>query len=105
MTCRSDSRTASTKRGLGFLMTPFEVCTDQVGEHLGVRLGLKDMALFLELSPKRGVVFDDAVVHEHEAPALVKMRMRILVGHASMSRPARVTDAEISVRRICRDDL
>ncbi len=93
------------ERGLGLLVAPFEGCTYQVGEHLGVRLGLKNMALLLELSPKRGVVLDHTVVHKHKAPALVKMRVGILVGHASMSRPAGMTDAEIAVRRIRRDDL
>ena len=65
----------------------------------------KTWPFFIELRPKRGVVFDDAVVDEHEAPALVEMRVRILIGHAAMRRPARVRDADIAVRRICRDDL
>ena len=45
------------ERGLGLLVAPFEGCTYQVGEHLGVRLGLKNMALLLELRPKRGGSF------------------------------------------------
>ena len=89
--------------GLGMMLV--EVCADQVGEHLGVGLGAKDVAPFLELSPQRKIVFDDAIVHEDEPATLVKMRMRVLVGHAPVSRPARVTDAQISVRWICRDHL
>ena len=81
-----------------------KLCADQVGEHLGVCLGAKDVP-FLKLSPQRKIVFDDAIVDEDEPATLVKMRMRVLVGHAPVSRPARVTDAQISVRWICRDHL
>ena len=52
------------ERGLGLLLAAVEGRADQVGEHLGVRLGLENMAFLFELSPKRKIVFDDAVVHE-----------------------------------------
>ena len=33
------------------------------------------------------------------------MRMSVLVGDATMGSPARVTNAKLALRRICRDDL
>ena len=45
------------ERGLSFLVAAFEGHTDQVGEHLGVGLGLENMALFFELRPKRASSF------------------------------------------------
>ena len=63
------------------------------------------MALFFELRPKRKVVFDDAVMDKHKAAALVEMRVGVLVGHAAMGRPTGMTDAEIPVRRMCRNDF
>ena len=65
----------------------------------------KSMAFLFELRAERQIIFDDAVVHKHQAPACVEMRMSVLVGHAAMSSPARMTDTEMAVRRICRDDL
>ena len=93
------------KRGLRFFLAAVEGRADQVGENLGVGLGLENMAFLFELGPEREVVFDDAVVHKHEAPAVVEMRMSVLVGDAAMGGPARMTDAKLAVRRTCRDDL
>ena len=41
------------KRGLGLFLAAVEGRADEVGEHLGVGLGLENMALFFELSPER----------------------------------------------------
>ena len=93
------------ERGLSFLLPAVEGHPDQVGEDLGVGLGLENMASFFELRPKRQVVFDHAIVHEDEAPALVEVGMRILVGYAAVRRPARMADSEMAMRRTVRNDL
>ena len=93
------------QRGLRFLVTSIEGRADQMGEHLGVRLGVKNMALLFKLRPKRKVVFDDAVMDQHQAPALVKMGVGVLVGHAAMGRPTGMADAQIPVRGTCRNDF
>ncbi len=58
-----------------------------------------------QIFTQRLVVLDHAVVHEGELPALVEMRMRILVGRLAMRRPARVTDAVMPRRRLLRHEL
>jgi len=50
---------------------------DQVREHLGVRLGVEDVALRLQLGLQLEVVLDDAVVHHRDA--FVRVRVRVLV--------------------------
>ena len=70
-----------------------------MSEDLGIGLGLEDMTLLVELCAERQVVFDDAIVDEHEAPALVEMRVGILVGDAAVRRPAGMTDAQMAMRR------
>lgn len=55
-----------------------------------------------ELFAERGVILNDAVVHECDFSALVEMRMRIFVGHLSVGRPAGVTNAIASQGRLFR---
>ncbi len=80
------------KRGLRFLIAPLKIRTDEVSEHLRIGLGLKSVPFLFELCPKGEVVFDHAVVHEPQAPGLVKMGMSVFVRYCAMSGPARVTD-------------
>src|SRR5205814_8410162 len=66
-------------------------------QHLSIGVGGEPVAAFaLQLFAQRRIIFDHAVVHQREFSALVKMRMRIFVGHFAMSSPACVTDAVLS---------
>ncbi len=49
------------------------------------------------------VVFDHAVVHHRELSAFVEMRMRIVIRHAPVRGPARVTDADAAFDRLVLD--
>src|SRR6266446_5469443 len=63
-------------------------------QHLSIGVGGELVAAFaLQLFAQRRIIFDHAVVHQRDFSALVKMRMRIFVGHFAMSSPACVADA------------
>ena len=68
------------------------VMPDQVGDHLGVGLRLKDAAVRREPFFQLEIVLDDPVVHDDDPAGAVDMRMRILFGGAAVRGPARVTD-------------
>ena len=64
---------------------------DQVRDHLGVGVGVVDVAGGGELAPQRRVVLDDAVVHDGDARALAGLdRVRVGLDHAAVGRPAGV---------------
>jgi len=65
---------------------------DQVGDDFGVGLAFENVAGGLQFAAQFVMVFDDAVVHQRNAPAR-KMRVRIVRGRRAVGRPARVGDA------------
>ena len=65
---------------------------DQMSDDLRVRLGLKFVALFLQLLFERLIVFDDPVVDEHAA--VRTMRVRILLRGLPVCRPTGVADSD-----------
>ena len=66
---------------------------DEMRQHLRVGLRMKDMAFADELVFQRRVVFDDAIMAEKQLSALIRVRMRVGVGHSAMRGPARVGNA------------
>src|SRR6476661_4779621 len=69
-------------------------------QHFSIGVGSELVTAFaLQLFAQRRIIFDHAVVHQRDFSALVKMRMRIFVGHFSMSSPARVADAVLPAGR------
>jgi hypothetical protein len=74
------------------------VARDQVGDHLGVGLGGELRAGGHEPIVELHVVLDDAVQDDVDAIARVEVRMRVLLGHAPVRGPARVTDAGVGLR-------
>src|SRR6478672_1679591 len=63
-------------------------------QHFSIGVGSELVTAFaLQLFAQRRIIFDHAVVHKRDFSALVKMRMRIFVGHFPMGSPARVADA------------
>ncbi len=93
------------ERCLRLFLPVVECHPDEVGEDLGVGLGLEVMTLLRELRAERQVVFYHSIMDEDEAPALIEMRMGILVGDAAVRRPASMTDPQMAMRGTCRDDL
>src|SRR6476646_1408192 len=63
-------------------------------QYFSIGVGGEPVAAFaLQLFAQRRIIFDHAVVHKRDFSTLVKVRMRVFVGHFSMSSPARVADA------------
>ena len=82
-----------------------EIFLHQVSDDFGVGLGGELVAFFDELALQGKVVFDDAVVHDHDASGAVAMRMGILFRGTAVRGPARVADAVGAVERLQADDL
>src|SRR2546430_2565529 len=69
-------------------------------QHFSIGVGSELVTAFaLQLFAQRRIIFDHAVVHKRDFSALVKVRMRVFVGHFSMSSPARVADAVLPAGR------
>jgi hypothetical protein len=78
---------------------------DQVAEHLGVGFGLEGVVLADQEAFDRGVIFDDAVVHERELAIAAEMRVRVGVGHPAVGGPTRMADAGRAGKMVFRDLL
>ena len=78
---------------------------DEVGDDLGVGLGDELVALGDELALQIEIVFDNAVVHHHDAARAVAVRMGVLLGGAAVRSPARVADAERATERVLAQDF
>jgi hypothetical protein len=76
-----------------------------VGDDLGIGLGDEGVAFFRQLTLQFQVVFDDAVMHHHDAPGAVPMGMGVFFGWPAMRRPAGVADAIGAVQRMLPDHL
>ena len=77
--------------------------SDQMGEHLGVRVGLELMSPIHQISLQGRKILDDAVVNQHDALAS-SMRVVAFTG-LSMSGPTRVGDPQSPVETILGGDL
>src|SRR4030095_8181237 len=76
-----------------------QVVLDQMGEDLGVGLGLELVTLGQEVLLDLEVILDDAVVDDDQRAGAVGVRMRVLLGRRAVSRPARVSEAERARQR------
>src|SRR5260370_33471528 len=70
------------------------VSFDQVGQHLGIRLGTESMTLLRQFRAQLGVVLNDTVVDDGQHAATISMGMGVHIVGATMRGPARVSDAE-----------
>ena len=78
------------------------VLLDEVCDGLGVGLGREDVTVLEEALAELAVVLDDAVQHDRELLGLLGgERMRVLLGHAPMGRPARVAEPRGRRRGMC----
>ena len=84
---------------------------DQVGNHLGIGLAVKLVALGTQFGAQLLVVFDDAVVHQRDTRlafdgspfglrAKAEMRVCVVRGRHAVRGPARVRDAGIAAQAI-----
>ena len=70
------------------------IVIDEVGNNFRIRLAAEHNALALQPFLKRGIIFNDAVVHHRYRAAFIYLRMGIYIARFAMRRPARVADAE-----------
>lgn len=67
--------------------------------NFSIGFGTEDMPFFQEILPQFCIVLNDAIVNERNSAAAIGVRMGIeIIGHA-MSRPSRMTNADIPVKR------
>jgi hypothetical protein len=69
---------------------------DEMGQDFCVCLGVEFMPPFDELLTKSLVVFDDPIVNEVKTAGTVRVGVRVFTRHCAMSRPAGVTDADLT---------
>ena len=73
---------------------------DEVRDDLGVRLGDEPVALALQLALQLQVVLDDPVVHDHDPPRAIAVRMSVLLGRPPMRGPAGVAEPVVARHRL-----
>ena len=78
---------------------------DQVRDDFRIGFGGELVAFFFEPALERKIIFDNAVMHNHDFPAAVAMRMGILFGGAAMGGPAGVSDTVSAIERLEADDF
>ena len=76
-----------------------------MGDDLGIGLGDEGVAFFRQLTLQFQVVFDDAVMHHHDAPGAVAVGMGVLFGRPAMGGPTGVADAVGALQRVLPDHL
>src|SRR5260370_3746449 len=77
----------------------------QMGDDLCVRFGDELVALILKLLFERQIVFDDAVVHDHDLSAAIAMGMSVFLGWTAVRRPTCVADAVCALDRAHADGV
>ena len=65
---------------------------NEVGNNLGVGFGHESVAFGDEGFLERKIVFDDAVVNDHDLAVTITVRMGVLFSGPAMSSPAGVAD-------------
>ena len=83
----------------------FHLALDQMRDDLGVGLGDELVAFLLELLFQVEVVFDDAVVDDHDSARAVAVRVGILLSRPPVRRPSRVPNPVLAIDRRRRNHL
>ncbi len=89
----ADEAAGGVLHGVEQIRTMLERLVNQVGNNLGVGVQGELIAAGLEFGFELGVVFDNAVVHDSEAAADV--RVGVALGGHAVGRPAGVGNAEV----------
>ena len=100
-TSANSPRMSSSARRTAFSRpSSLHLALDQVRDDLGVGLGDEHVALPLQLVLQLEVVLDDAVVDDDDLAGAVAVRVRVLLGRASVRGPAGVADAVPAGERV-----
>src|SRR6266850_2291517 len=92
------------QRGILERLPLLDLVLEQVHDHLGVGLRREDVAGRDQRRLQLQEVLDDPVVDDRSGLRAIDVRMRVLLGRASVRRPARVSDAGGAGGRMRRDD-
>jgi hypothetical protein len=76
-----------------------ECLADEMGQNLGVGLGVENMPALLELLAESLVILDDSVVNEMELSGLIRVRVSIVARYRTVCRPPGVADAGLAANR------
>ena len=81
----------------GLTKVALVIFADEPRDGLGVRLRGEDVALGLEFGSDDAIVLDDAIMHQPDTSAGVRMRMSVSFGRGPVSRPTGMGDSNGSV--------
>jgi hypothetical protein len=76
------------------------ILLDEVRDDFGIGFGGEFVSFGNQLFLEREIVFDNAVVHDHDSAGAVAMGMRVFFGGAAVRGPAGVSDAVGAVERL-----
>ena len=69
-------------------------------DDFGIGLRPENVAFALQLFFQRQIVFDNAVMHDHDVARAIAVRVGVFLGGTAMRRPAGVADAVVAIHRI-----
>src|SRR5262249_5599885 len=82
------------------LQTAFEISLDEMGDNFGVGFG-GELVAFLEEPPfQLKIVFDNAIMRDHNPTMAVTMWMGVLFGGSAMCGPSRMAQSELTGERL-----
>jgi len=77
-----------------------QMLLDQVRDDFSVGFGGELVAFFDQLFLEAEIVFDDAIVHHHDLPGAVAMRVRVFFGGTPVRGPTGMADAVSALERL-----
>ena len=81
-----------------------EIFFDQMGDDLSIRFGGELVAFLDQLLFEAEIVLHNPIVHDHNFPGAIAVRMRILFRGPPVRSPSCVADSGVPLRRVGRDD-
>ena len=81
------------------------ILLDQMSDDFGIGFGGELVAFIDQVLFQREIVLNDSIVHDHDLPGAVAMRMGVLFRGAAVSGPAGVANAVGAVQRLEADDF
>ncbi len=76
-----------------------------MGDDFGVSLGGELVPFLAQLFLQAEIVFDDAVMHDHNFSGAITVRMGIFFGRTTVRGPARVANAVSAIQRLQSNDF
>ena len=74
-----------------------QIFLDQMGQNLGIRLGVELVSQLFEFFTEAVIVLDDTVVHHHQSATAVSMGMGVLFGRCTVGCPPGMAESTIGL--------